>query len=137
LIKLDTNGTNPTILSKILDAKLVDYIAMDIKAPLTTQDYNKITGVQVNLDNIKKSIELIKTKLSDYEFRTTVEPSLREQDILQIAKYLAPAKKYFLQEFRTGNTLNPLYNSMKGLSQDELEKIKDKIKDNFEQIGVR
>ncbi len=137
LIKLDTNGTNPTILSKILDAKLVDYIAMDIKAPLTTQDYNKITGVQVNLDNIKKSIELIKTKLSDYEFRTTIEPSLREQDILQIAKYLAPAKKYFLQEFRTGNTLNPLYNSMKGLSRDELEKIKDKIKDNFEQIGVR
>ena len=58
-------------------------------------------------------------------------------DILQIAKYLAPAKKYFLQEFRTGNTLNPLYNSMKGLSRDELEKIKDKIKDNFEQIGVR
>lgn len=137
LIKLDTNGTNPTILSKILDAKLVDYIAMDIKAPLTTQDYNKITGVQVNLDNIKKSIELIKTKLSDYEFRTTVEPSLKEQDILQIATYLAPAKKYFLQEFRTGNTLNPLYNSMKGLSRDELEKIKDKIKDNFEQIGVR
>jgi len=137
LIKLDTNGTNPALLSKILDAKLIDYVAMDIKAPLTMKDYNKITGIQVNLEDIKQSIEIIKKRLSDYEFRTTVEPLLSEQDIFKIAEYLAPAKKYFLQEFRTGNTLNPLYNSMRGLGQEELEKIKDKIKDNFEQIGVR
>ena len=88
LVKLDTNGTNPFLLEKIIDLKLVDYIAMDIKAPLTSrnQAYNKATGVKVDLDKIKKSIQIIKDSGIDYEFRTTVVPSLHRSEERRVGK---------------------------------------------------
>lgn len=101
-IKLDTNGTNPRILKKIIDSKLVDYIAMDIKSALTFPEYSKASGIKDPglLHKVKKSIDIIMQSEVDYEFRTTVVPKLHnDTTIINISKYIFGAKKYILQNF--------------------------------------
>lgn len=98
LIKLDTNGTNPALLEELLDKNLLDYIAMDIKAG--PDNYTALTGIRMNLDNIKTSAELIRNWGKNYEFRTTVvSPLHSEQDFLDIAHWLRGARAYYLQPF--------------------------------------
>lgn len=102
LVKLDTNGTNPQMLSELLAPRpspLVDYVAMDIKAPLN-EKYDLACGTKVNLAEIKASTKLIMNSGIDYEFRTTVIPNLLgEREIAEIAGAIAGAKKYALQQF--------------------------------------
>ncbi|MDD5593852.1 MAG: anaerobic ribonucleoside-triphosphate reductase activating protein [Candidatus Margulisbacteria bacterium] len=107
LVKLDTNGTNPAVLSKLLapDSKLIDYIAMDIKAPLN-EKYALAAGTKVDLAKIRESIQLIMSSGVDYEFRTTVIPNILGQtEIEEIAKTIAGAKKYALQQFVPNHSL--------------------------------
>ncbi|MFA7073976.1 MAG: anaerobic ribonucleoside-triphosphate reductase activating protein [Endomicrobiaceae bacterium] len=73
LIKLDTNGSNPQILKGIIDKKLIDFIAMDIKAPF--DKYSFLTCVPVDIEKIRTSIEIIKNSKVKYEFRTTYDTS--------------------------------------------------------------
>lgn len=136
LIKLDTNGTNPDILKELIDLKLVDYIAMDIKGPLNEKGYDKVTGIKTDIQKIKESIKLVKS-FKEYEFRTTVAPMLDEKDIFDIVQDISPAKKYFLQEFKSGYTLDEKCANIEGLDKEELEKIKEQIKDKFETVLVR
>ena len=77
-VKLDSNGTNPDLLRDLIDEKLVDYVAMDIKAPL--EKYELLTGVPVEVNKIKRTINLIMQKAPDYEFRTTLVPGLLTLD---------------------------------------------------------
>jgi len=93
LVKLDTNGTNPEILNGLN----VDYIAMDIKAPL--ERYPEIVGVDTSLENIKQSIDFLKNGKTDYMFRLTLSPLLTEDDIKQIAKLIDGAKCLQMQQF--------------------------------------
>jgi pyruvate formate lyase activating enzyme len=98
LVKLDTNGTNPEMLEKLIKKKLIDYIAMDIKAPL--RGYDRVTQVKVDKERIKKSIKLIMKSGLDYEFRSTILPQLHtSQDIKAMARMIKGAKKYYLQTF--------------------------------------
>lgn len=92
-IKLDTNGTNPNILNKLIDNKLIDYIAMDIKAP--KEKYKLISGIEYD-DHIIESIEIVKSFVG--EFRTTVFPKLTEEDIIKIYEIAKP-KQLFLQQY--------------------------------------
>ncbi|MDP3093154.1 MAG: anaerobic ribonucleoside-triphosphate reductase activating protein [bacterium] len=149
LVKLDTNGSNPKMLEKLIKEKLLDYVAMDIKAPLGAKiqipkskfqkksqipisKYQKATGVKVDLEKIKKSIEIIKESGIDYEFRSTVVPGLHsKKDIVQIAKGIAPARAYFLQNFRPEKTLNPRFKKLKPYPQEVLAEIKKEIAKHF------
>jgi len=97
-IKLDTNGTNPEVLKNCLDKGLLDYIAMDFKAPLNKYEY--ICRTNVNIDNIKRSLDLIINSGINYEFRTTLAPGLDIDDIVEIAKQIRGAKLYVLQRCR-------------------------------------
>jgi pyruvate formate lyase activating enzyme len=100
-IKLDTNGTSQTILQQVIDEKLVDYIAMDVKA--TKLKYARAAGAMVGIAGINRTIEMIKNSGIDYEFRTTIVPSLHEEaDIREIAEWISPAKRWALQQFRPG-----------------------------------
>ena len=107
LIKLDTNGYNPGMVKELIDKKLVDCIAMDIKA--APENYAAATGLaSFNMDPIFESTDLITdsgTKgLIDYEFRTTVVGGIHtENDFAKIGKWLKGAKAYFLQGYREGN----------------------------------
>lgn len=151
LVGLETNGSNPTALAKLLKQKLISYVAMDIKAPLGPKSktknqgvkekkskYQELTGSDINILKIKKSINLIKKSGLEYEFRTTVAPLLSEEDILQIAKDLKGVKKFVLQVFRPVDSLiNPRLAKMKFFSREDLEEIGQKIKSNFGRFEIR
>ena len=99
LVKLDTNGSRPEIIKLLIERQLIDYIAMDIKAPI--KKYNEVTRVPVNKEALQKSINLLQNGKVDYEFRTTVIPSFfKKEDALQIGKWLKGSKKFVLQQFK-------------------------------------
>ncbi|RKY56579.1 MAG: anaerobic ribonucleoside-triphosphate reductase activating protein [Candidatus Neomarinimicrobiota bacterium] len=98
-IKLDTNGSFPERLKEIINDKLVDYIAMDIKAPL--EKYGFISGVNVNTEDIRRSIKIIMHSDLDYQFRTTVVKSLLSiEDVKKICELINSARSYVLQKFK-------------------------------------
>lgn len=97
-VKLDTNGTYPGILAQLLDEGLLDYVAMDVKAP---QDkYDRVCGISVDHSAINASIDRLLSGRADYEFRTTIAPQLGEDDIVAIARRIRGAKRYILQQYR-------------------------------------
>ena len=126
-IKLDTNGTNPSMLKELITKGFVDFIAMDIKAPLVEKKYSKATGVKTEklLKKVKESIKLLKESKIDYEFRTTIVPTLHnKEDIEQICRSLKNCRKYMLQKFdiTIGKiTIDKEFES-KSLSEDEMKK---------------
>ncbi|MFH1181218.1 MAG: anaerobic ribonucleoside-triphosphate reductase activating protein [bacterium] len=142
LVKLDTNGSNPKMLEDLIGKKLIDYVAMDIKqsqkSNIKSQKYDEATGVKVNLEDIKKSVEIIKNSGIDYEFRTTVVPGIHtKEDILQIVRDISPAKRYYLQSFRPEKTLNSKLASLKPYPQEFLLEIQKAISPFFEACQAR
>lgn len=109
VVKLDTNGSRPKVLKEILENNLVDYIAMDIKAPL--DKYKKLTGwalVPRDKDKIKESIALISESGIDHEFRTTVvEALLSPEDMKAIRKLVPAGSTYRLQKFCPEHAFDP------------------------------
>jgi pyruvate formate lyase activating enzyme len=99
LVKVDTNGMFPDKLKELIDKKLVDYVALDVKAP--QKKYDQLAGVKVDVSLIERSVDIIKNGAVAYEFRTTFVPGfLEKEDIGAIAKWLEGADQYFLQQFR-------------------------------------
>jgi len=136
LVKLDTNGTNPGMLKKLLDQKLLDYVAMDVKAPL--EKYEKVAGCKVNLENIQKSAELIRNNGIEYEFRTTVVPEqLNKEDIKNIGEWLDGSKRYYLQQFRPEKTLDKSFQGKSQYTPDQMKELADSVKNHFEKVGIR
>lgn len=120
LVKLDTNGTNPEMLKTLIDEKLVDYVAMDIKAPIET--YKEIVCANVDTAKIIESIELVKLSGLGYEFRTTVVKSLLEpSDFEKIGEMIKGAEKYYLQKFVPTKTLNKTFLGQTTYSDEEFE----------------
>jgi len=132
-VKLDTNGSNPELLEKLLP--MLDHVAMDIKAPL--KNYNDATTSEVISENIQKSIDLIRGKAKDYEFRTTVVPRFfKEDDAIEIGKWLKGSKRFIIQQFRTNMPM--LDKSFKDIpyEKEELVKFKDVLKDYFDEVKI-
>jgi len=122
LVKIDTNGSNPGMLKKLIDEKLIDYVAMDIKAP--KEKYNEAAGATVDIEKIQESIDALKKGEVDYEFRSTILPKIHTgKDVANIAKWIQGAKIYYLQQFRPDKTLDPKYKKCKPFNQKELELI--------------
>ncbi|MFA5029688.1 MAG: anaerobic ribonucleoside-triphosphate reductase activating protein [Patescibacteria group bacterium] len=97
-IKIDTNGLLPAVLKKLIDKKLVNYLAMDIKGPL--DDYERFCGVKVDSTKLAASIKIIKTSGLPYEFRSTLVKGLhRVSDFKKMLKTIKGAEKYYLQNF--------------------------------------
>jgi pyruvate formate lyase activating enzyme len=96
-IKLDTNGTNPDILEQAFSESIVDYVAMDVKSSL--KRYDEIAGVPVDREKLLKSIQLIKKRAPEYEFRTTVINGFHDEaEMERIGKLIENSKKYFIQK---------------------------------------
>lgn len=97
-VKLDTNGSNPDVLKKLIDLKLLDYIAMDVKAPF--DKYNLFSNDQEIATKVHNSINIIKMSGVDYQFRTTFDKTiLSDEDIARIKFMLKDAMKYNVQNF--------------------------------------
>ncbi|MFA7662489.1 MAG: anaerobic ribonucleoside-triphosphate reductase activating protein [Patescibacteria group bacterium] len=127
LVKIDTNGTNPELLKKIVNEKLADYVAMDIKAPLDWLSYKKTINVDNKelLDKVKESVKFLLSvdDKIDCEFRTTVVPKfLKLKDIEIIAQQIKGAKKYSIQQFiNSGKMIDKTLVNVKPYSKEDLE----------------
>lgn len=136
LVKLDTNGTNPDLLQELFNQNLLDYVAMDIKAPLNK--YEQVTRVNVNIEKIQKSINLIKNSGIDYEFRTTVVKSqLSVDDLKQITELIKGAKKYYLQKFLPTKTLDESMMSETSYNDEEFTNICSSLKNDIKFVDFR
>ena len=118
-VKLDTNGTNPAVVRRLIDEGLVDFVAMDIKGPL--EKYVQIAARPVDLDAITESIAEIQRV--DHEFRTTiVAGDIVLEDIAEIGKLVRGAKRFALQRFVPGDTLSMVYAAATSFTDDEMKK---------------
>lgn len=134
-VKLDTNGFNPEMVSYLLDNKLVDYIAMDIKN--SKEKYAITCGMkQLDFSLIEKSINLIMNSDIQYEFRTTVTANYhKKEDFLAIGRMLSGAKAYYLQTFKDSGDL--IESGLLGYSKNEMEEIKELVSKYFELVEIR
>lgn len=125
-IKLDSNGTNPEMLKKLLAENLLDYIAMDIKAPM--HKYDMVTAVQADLKKIKESVIIIMNSGLPYEFRTTVVPGLLDSaDIESIGRFIRGAKRWYLQNFKADIALvNEDFEKAPAYSNKEMQEMRQK-----------
>jgi pyruvate formate lyase activating enzyme len=136
LVKLDTNGSNPKLLKKLIDEKLIDYVAMDLKGPKGR--YGEFIGKKVDIKKIQKSINILIEGKVDYEFRSTIIPTLhKKEDVIEMAKWIKGAKRYYLQNFRPEKTIDPKFEKIKPYSQEFLLEIQKSISPFFEICQVR
>lgn len=137
LVKIDTNGMYPEKLKELIDKNLIDYVAMDIKAPRIK--YEKLTNVKVNIKKIEESIKILQDSKLDYEFRTTFVPELlTKNDIIEIAKWLKGSKRYYLQQFKSNTPLvSAKFEDVLPYPTKELIDILKEIKSYFDICGVR
>jgi len=137
LVKLDSNGSLPGKLQALFDDKLVDFIAMDIKA--SPERYSEAAGVRVNISSIQESINLIRSSGLPYEFRTTVIPRLHgRDDLLAIGEWLEGSDFYALQQFRPDfGTLDPEYAKEVAYKKSELQEFTDMLKPYFKKVVLR
>jgi pyruvate formate lyase activating enzyme len=109
-VKLDTNGSNPAMLSELIRKRLVDAVYMDVKAPLNRKDYSTVAGVPVDVRLIKRSIEILRNSDIEAVFRTTAIPGLVEEpQIREIKNFLGADRPFILQFFRNKRTLDPSF----------------------------
>jgi len=136
-IKIDTNGTFPEKLKEMIDEKLVDYVAMDVKAP--KEKYEKLSGVKTDIEKIDKSIEILQNSDIDYEFKTTVVPEfLIDKDIQEIAQWIKGSKKYFLQQFKNDiPVVSSDLANFKPYPEEYLENILKEVKPYFSKCKLR
>jgi pyruvate formate lyase activating enzyme len=135
-VKLDTNGSQPHIVAGLLAEKLLDFIAMDIKAPL--DKYNSAVKSAVDKEKMRKCINIILQSNIPYEFRTTlVKSMLTEKDILMIASDIKGTRRYVLQKFVAKKTLNKNFLQEKTYSEEDLERIKKCLEIEIPSVIVR
>ena len=128
-IKLDTNGTNPAVLKQLVDENLVDYVAMDYKAPI--DEYKKAIGVDFDTGKVKESVSILMDSDINYEFRSTVVPGMHTKlDVEKISEELKGAKLLVLQKFFPGHCLDPSLNSLKPQTDEEMEELKQTAEKN-------
>lgn len=155
LVKIDTNGSYPLVIKNLLENKLVDYWAMDIKT--APEKYKMVIGGKKNIENVgnenlrslqkklKKSIELIVLSKVEYEWRTTVAPTVVDKnDIVKMIEWLKKihpsalknANRYTLQQFRPDKTLDPAFQKIKPYSDDKLKKMADLLKPHCKKVVI-
>ena len=160
-VKLDTNGTIPEMIKMLIgnqeigrlgkkdqeisnsqipkfpNSQIIDYLAMDIKAPL--DKYEDVVGVKVDKEKIKKSIKLIMESGIPYEFRTTLVPGLHtKDDIAKVGELIKGADKWFLQFFKSDTELiNKDFEGKNKFTSKEMEEMKKIAEKYVERVEIR
>ena len=133
-VKLDTNGSFPEKLKALVHEGLVDYVAMDIKSSLL--NYDKVAGINADIDKIKESISFLMSDAVDYEFRTTLVKELHcAEDMENIGIMIKGAKRYFLQNFKDSGDV--LSSNMSPLTEDELAEMQTIARKYIPDTNVR
>ena len=134
-IKLDTNGSNPKLLKEIVNAGLVDRVAMDIKNAPT--EYDKTAGCSVDMEKIEESKDFLLTGTCDYEFRTTVVKGIHtKESLIAAAKWISGAKEYYLQQFKDSeNLIAP--DAFEPFDENEMHELADAVRPFVPTVEVR
>lgn len=136
LAKLDTNGNHPSMLRTLLDEQLVDYVAMDVKTSLA--EYGKLVGGGAKPEHIAQSIEMLKASGIPYEFRTTLIKELHPEAVLrELENLVRGAERYYLQVFRPGHTLHPLFATYHPFSAEEMQYLVKQFSVEVKEVGIR
>ena len=135
-VKLDTNGTNPDMLARLISGKLVDYIAMDIKASI--DKYSEVVCAKVDTDKILKSIDVLKNVNIECEFRTTIVKSqLTRDDFEKIGALIQDAPIYYLQRFLPTKTLDESFIGQTTYCDEEFVPIIETLKKYVKKVELR
>lgn len=136
LVKLDTNGSRPEVLRRLLEDDLLDYVAMDLKAPL--EKYPELTGFK-DIQKIEESVQILMGSRIDYEFRTTVNKNLHTvEDILEIARWVKNAKLYIIKPYKyTPDVLDSQICGTEDLEMEYLQQIYNRARsEGIENIKI-
>ncbi|MGD8719028.1 MAG: anaerobic ribonucleoside-triphosphate reductase activating protein [Candidatus Zixiibacteriota bacterium] len=135
-VKLDTNGGRPEALEAVVRGGLVDYLAMDIKAPL--DDYARVTGRPASPEIIKRSIDLIMNSGVEYEFRTTVAaPLIRADDLIKIGRTIEGAERYYIQNFVPSKSIDAASAGERPYPAEVLRELAGEMENYVARCGVR
>jgi pyruvate formate lyase activating enzyme len=138
--KLDTNGSFPNVLADVIDDALVDYVAMDVKAPLDFESYRKSAGIadRRTLQRVRDSIDLLMEARVEYEFRITVVPVLHKaSDLRLIGDRLRGAARFVIQPYVPRNTLDPAFENEEPYDLERLQEFRDMLAPMFDECVIR
>ena len=122
-VKLDSNGTRPEMIRQLIDDKLIDFVAMDIKGSL--EKYQTIAARPIDLDAVQETIALLISSGIGHEFRTTiVREQLEPSDFHKVGEMVRGAKRFALQHFRPGSTLASQFEQASTFSESEFQETK-------------
>lgn len=139
---LETNGTNPTMVARLLEQDLVDYIAMDVKAPLEWEAYRRAAGLpqakEGALEDIKQTLRHLETAKVELELRCTVVPRIHTpEDILRLAEQLRGYPSFVLQQFAPEGALDPQLRDQVPFSYEVLTELHRQIDPLFPRCELR
>ena len=130
LVKLDTNGSNPQMLENLIKGREIDFVSMDVKAPLDPFRYSRSAGIPIQLKPILESLEILKGGKVDYEFRMTVVPGLhKEEDIRTLGDQLRVGRRFTLQNFNPENPLDPSLKKIVPYDPKVMKKIEREVQE--------
>ena len=134
-VKVDTNGNHPEMLRRVIDEKLVDYIAMDVKN--TKERYAQTIGLEeFDTSNVEKSIGIIMGSGIEYEFRTTVVEQLHDNDsFMGIGRLIEGADRYFLQKFTDRDTVP--FEGLSAPSDDKMREYLETVRPFAKEVQLR
>jgi pyruvate formate lyase activating enzyme len=135
-VKLDTNGSNSDMVGLIIARRLVDFIAMDLKAPLSS--YERITRVSVKHEDIERSLELVKASGIPHELRTTyLESLLSDEEMIGVARAARGCERFALQRFHATKILDPRLQKEHPPTNARMKEVKKLLEDGGLSVVVR
>ena len=135
-VKLDTNGTRPKRINKLMEERLIDYVSMEIKAPL--ERYPEVVMSKVDMDSVRQSIRILRRGSLDYEFTATMIPSLLDgNDLENIAQYLIGSKRFAVQQLNLPGRHCPELEDMDRYSLNEMKAFRDRVAPYFGSCVLR
>ena len=122
-VKLDTNGSRPDVIETLLRDGLVDHVAMDVKAPLGAASYERLTGTSADVEKIRSSMEIIKSRAPSYEFRTTYVPALHTREDLLALREALRGEPWRVQCFKPNNCLDEKFLTAEAAKAEKLREL--------------
>lgn len=136
LVKLDTNGNNPDVLSTLIEQDVVDYVAMDLKTALA--DYPRLVGPRADTDKLRESVMILMNGTLPYEFRSTLVREFHTPDVIDaMVRDIDGAKKLYLQTFRPGITLDPIFGSYHSFTDTQMHEIQKVFSSCVDEVSIR
>jgi pyruvate formate lyase activating enzyme len=135
---IETNGTRPEVLGRLVRDGLLDAVAMDVKAPLKPGAYKRVTNADIDIEDIRASIRLILDSGIEHEFRTTVVPGLvGEEELAQIGPEIEGAQAIALQNVKPDLCLEEELRAIKAYSPDDMDRMARLMEPYAKRVIVR